>query len=272
MTEQEQHNEIRELLRKLDNVKASDDFEKKLNFKIIEEEHRRREEHVQRYGGGILDFFQQLLSGKSYPWLVPATGFVALLFVVLYFVYSSRINTDQIAANDSAVKKQEQIAQTSPPVELAQNETSETQKDLSKEKTVPEFITEGSTDSKPGTGRVEIVPQNKIDNVTPSESQPESKEAKEPVKNEISTATEETRVEEKQMLKAPEATETAVQPSSAESNADGLMKSESRTFTAPTIDETKKSRTDSARSALSKKLEKLNKKWLEEIEEKVNEK
>jgi len=33
LTEQEQHNEIRELLRKLDNVKASEDFEKKLNFK-----------------------------------------------------------------------------------------------------------------------------------------------------------------------------------------------------------------------------------------------
>ena len=272
MTEQEQHNEIRELLRKLDNVKASDDFEKKLNFKIIEEEHRRREEHVHRYGGGILDFFQQLLSGKSYPWLVPATGFVALLFVVLYFVYNSRVNTDQITANDSAVNRQEQTSQNVPPVDLAQNETSETQKDLTKEKTVPEFTTEGSTDSKPGNGRVESAPQKKIDNVTPSESQPESKEAKEPVKNDISTAIEETRVEEKQMQKAPEATETAVQPSAVESNADGMMKSESRTFTAPTIDETKKDKTDSTKSALSRKLEKLNKKWLEEIEEKVNEK
>jgi hypothetical protein len=271
LTEQEQHNEIRELLRKLDNVKASDDFEKKLNFKIIEEEHRRREEHVHRYGGGILDFFQQLLSGKSYPWLVPATGFVALLFVVLYFVYDSRVNTDQIAISDSAVNRQEQTSQNVPPVDLSQNETSETPKDLSKEKTVPEFTTEGSTDSKPGIGRVENAPK-KIDNVTSKESQLESKEAREPVKNEISTATQETRVEEKQMLKAPEATETGVQPSSAESNADGMMKSESRTFSAPTIDETKKSRTDSARAVLSKKLEKLNKKWLEEIEEKVNEK
>ena len=272
MTEQEQHNEIRELLRKLDNVKASDDFEKKLNFKIIEEEHRRREEHVHRYGGGILDFFQQLLSGKSYPWLVPATGFVALLFVVLYFVYDSRVNTDQITASDSAVNRQEQTSQNTPPLDLAQNETSETQKDQSKEKSVPEFTTEGSTDSKPGNGRVESAPQKKIDNVTPSESQFESKEAREPVKNDISTATAETKVEEKQMLKAPEANESAVQPYSAESNADGMMKSESRTFTAPTIDETKMSRTDSARSALTKKLEKLNKKWLEEIEEKVNEK
>jgi len=190
----------------------------------------------------------------------------------LYFVYDSRVNTDQITASDSAVNRQEQTSQNTPPLDLAQNETSETQKDQSKEKSVPEFTTEGSTDSKPGTGRVENAPQKKIDNVTPSESQPESKEAKEPVKNEKSIATEETRVEEKQMLKAPEATETAVQPSAVESNADGMMKSESRTFTAPTIDETKKSKTDSARSALTKKLEKLNKKWLEEIEEKVNEK
>jgi len=124
LTEQEQHNEIRELLRKLDNVKV----------KIIEEEHRRREEHVHRYGGGILDFFQQLLSGKSYPWLVPATGFVALLFVVLYFVYDSRVNTDQITASDSAVNRQEQTSQNTPPLDLAQNETSETQKDQSKQK------------------------------------------------------------------------------------------------------------------------------------------
>jgi hypothetical protein len=272
LTEQEQHNEIRELLRKLDNVKASDDFEKKLNFKIIEEEHRRREEHVHRYGGGIIDFFQQLLSGKSYPWLVPATGFVALLFVVLYFVYNSRINTDQITANDSAVNRQEQTSQNAPPLDLAQNETSETQKDQSKEKSVPEFTTEGSTDSKPGTGRVENVPQNRADNVKTNEPQLESKETKEPVKNDISNATEELRVEEKQMQKAPEATETGVQPSSAENNADGMMKSESKTFTAPTIDETKKDKTDSAKSSLSKKLEKLNKKWLEEIEEKINDK
>ncbi len=269
MTEQEKHNEIRELLRRLDNVRASDDFEKKLSLRIVEEEHRRRDEHVHRYGSGILDFFHQLLSGKSNTWLVPATGFVVLLFFVFYMVYNSRFSTENMTKNEvSQMNTDSAITNMPAPVDLAQTENQNKLEENSNLKTVPEFQSEMSSKPESKQNRT-----GKSSDYIPEETKmaiPEpSIENKSAPKINEAVPESNTGYEKGEMPKKFDARE---ETAPVESDAEGMIQEKINTATTPEKRESTKSKTDSAKSSLRKKLEKLDKKWLEEIEEKVNDK
>ena len=271
MTEQEKHNEIRELLRSLDNVRASDDFEKKLSLRIVEEEHRRREEHVHRYGGGVIDFFQQLLSGKSNTWVVPATGFVMLLFFVFYMVYNSRFSSDNMTKNEASQMKSDSVISNVPtPIDLAQSESQIKQDEISNLKTVPEVHSEFSSKNESNqyrTGRSsDYISEEKMMSIP----EPELEIQSAPKINEAAPESN-TGFEKGQMPKKSDARE---ETAPVESDSEGMMQDKINTEIATEKLESAKvmNKSDSAKSALKRKLEKLDQKWLEEIEEKVNDK
>ncbi len=269
MTEQEKHNEIRELLRRLDNVRASDDFEKKLSLRIIEEEHRRREEHVHRYGGGILDFFQNLLSGKSNTWLVPATGFVVLLFFVFYMVYNSRFSSENMTKNETNLMNADSVnSNVLSQNDIAQTEIQSKPEDKPNLKTVPEVHSEMSSKPESKQNRNERTSDYKPEEKTLAIPEPEVEMKSSPKINEAIQEPN-TGYEKGEM---PKRFELKDETAPVESDAEGMVQEEINTATAPEKREPAKSKSDSARSALKKKLEKLDKKWLEEIEEKVNDK
>lgn len=263
MTEQERHSEIRNLLKNLESVRASSDFEKKLHLKIIEEERRRRTGHGGRRTG-IADFFQQILSGKSYPWLAPAAGFVVLLFFVLYYVYSTRIDDTQqkqatpetVVQKDSGTVSQD-IARIeempgdekskSPEVTITRPQT-ELRQELSSKPTESrrETVTSGPevTSTPDVTGSVPAIQNMKTERAD-QEQQEHKESAKEMPEEVMKQATEETQIETMQ------ARESDIQQM-PEAGIEKSMK-------------------DTAKKNASKKLDSLSRKWLEEIEVKVRE-
>lgn len=258
MTEHERHSEIRTLLKNLESVRASSDFEKKLHLKIIEEERRRRTGHAGKRSG-IADFFQQIVSGRSYPWLAPAAGFVVLLFFVLYYVYSSRIEDTQqdpqkqeSAVQRDAVNQDRDIAQSDPrtenenkkpneqPVVTAPNENNPDPKIQPKKPRSEPVTSEPEVTSSPVvTGSVPDIQRLNTDGAEQRESSVnETKD--EPV---MEAAVEEPATEKLQ----------------ARENDIQLMPE------AGTLKSTK----DTAKKNASRKLDSLSRKWLEEIEVKV---
>jgi hypothetical protein len=109
--EEEKYLEIREKLRNLPKVKASDDFFAKLQSKISEIEFTESAfvtdaapDH--RAEGG---FFQRLFDRRENPWLIPASGFALVLLVAGIFYFSS-VDRQQIAQETDT----ETLTQVSP--------------------------------------------------------------------------------------------------------------------------------------------------------------
>ncbi len=264
MTEQERHSEIRNLLKNLESVRASSDFEKKLHLKIIEEERRKRTGHAGRQTG-IADFFQQILSGRSYPWLAPAAGFVVLLFFVLYYVYSTRtVDTQQRQATPETVVQKDSGTVSQ---DIARTEDmSGDERSKSPEGTITSPKTESGQElsSKPHSYRPE--PQTSEKEETGSPDVTGSMPA---IQNMATDRADEKQQEQKESAKEmPE--EEVKEPAKEETQIETMQARESETQLMPKAG-MEKSIKDTAKKNASKKLDSLSRKWLEEIEVKVRE-
>lgn len=91
MQEEEKNTDIRELLRKLPLVKASDDFEERLFDKIsqIESSETIKDKIAKKNQPG---FFEKLFGSRRNPWLAPALGFTV---VAVFALYITLINRDK---------------------------------------------------------------------------------------------------------------------------------------------------------------------------------
>lgn len=108
MDNEEKYLDVRERLKNLEQIKASDDFEKKLHYKIIAIESEKRKEHIKKYDENRGGFLRNLFSNRQYPWLIPAVGVTALIFFIFYITYLGK-NTPE--NNISSTQKTEQSEQ-----------------------------------------------------------------------------------------------------------------------------------------------------------------
>lgn len=105
MENDEKYLDIRDKLRRLEPVKASDDFVHKLHLKIVEMEAEKRHEHAERFDKEKGGFLRNLFANRQYPWLIPAAGFTVVLFFVFYITYLNKNILDQSPNTASTEQK-----------------------------------------------------------------------------------------------------------------------------------------------------------------------
>jgi hypothetical protein len=200
--EEEKYLEIREKLRNLPKVKASDDFFAKLQSKISEIESTESAfvtdaapDH--RAEGG---FFQRLFDRRENPWLIPASGFALVLLVAGIFYFSSADRQQIVQETDT-----ETLAQVAPEDNsVTGTDANEELKQMKTESVPPESIAENTQEAAD-----ERTLSDQVAPVAPTESsvQPESRTRPE-VKMEVETAIEnEEKIRENFQTSAMEKTE-----------------------------------------------------------------
>ncbi|MCB0720688.1 MAG: hypothetical protein KDC42_00185 [Ignavibacteriae bacterium] len=118
MTEKEKHLDIREKLRNLPSMKASDDFVMKLQRRInLAEAQPSTQIHKQHQEKLESGFFAKLFGAGKNAWLVPAMGVTAVVFLVFIWVYVVNQNGVNTSSGD---KTQTTISQNE---EQKQNES-----------------------------------------------------------------------------------------------------------------------------------------------------
>ena len=111
MSEKEKYLDIREKLKSLPRVEASDDFVNQLQAKIniIEAEKQSNsihKENIEKLEGG---FFAKLFGQSTNPWLVPAFGVTAVIALVFVWVFVISNNNTSEDMTSSGEKTGEQI-------------------------------------------------------------------------------------------------------------------------------------------------------------------
>ena len=110
MDNEEKYLDIRDKLKNLEQVKASDNFVHNLHSKIVEIESEKRHEHEARFDKGKGGFLRNLFGNMQYPWLVPAAGFTVLIFFVFYITFLNK-NASENKQELLSTQKQETIEQ-----------------------------------------------------------------------------------------------------------------------------------------------------------------
>ncbi|HLT23568.1 MAG TPA: hypothetical protein VK004_00445 [Ignavibacteria bacterium] len=109
MNEKEQHLDIREKLRNLPAVQASDDFvmklQRRINLAEAQPSTQIHKEHKEKLEGG---FFAKLFGSGNNTWLVPAMGVTAVVFLVFIWTYVINQNNDTASGDN----QQQSITQT----------------------------------------------------------------------------------------------------------------------------------------------------------------
>jgi len=98
--EDEKYLDIREKIRNLPKITASDDFVTKLQHRIntLEADLVSTSIHHQNTEKLEKGFFSRFFGEKRNPWLVPAMGFTVLIFLILIVVYNYNISTNNETA------------------------------------------------------------------------------------------------------------------------------------------------------------------------------
>ncbi len=124
MDSEEKYLDIREKLKNLEPVKAGDDFVYRLHHKIVELEAGKRKEHLKKFDSVRGGFLRNLFANRQYPWLIPAAGFLVLIFFVFYITYLSKnssLNTEStLPSQKSEQEEKVQSAPSHPPSETNQ--------------------------------------------------------------------------------------------------------------------------------------------------------
>jgi hypothetical protein len=111
----EKYLDIRDKLKNLVQVKASDDFVHKLHHKIVALQAEKKKQHIKKYDESKGGFLRNLFSNRQYPWLIPAAGFTVLIFFVFYMTYLSKNTPETDTQNLSTQKSEQTVQQNSPP-------------------------------------------------------------------------------------------------------------------------------------------------------------
>lgn len=113
MDNEEKYIDIRNKLQNLEQVKAGDDFEKRLHLRIVELEAEKRQAHKKKYDEPQGGFLRNLFSNRQYPWFAPAIGFTVVLFFVFYITYLNKTSVDtskEMAATNQPVEQKDASA------------------------------------------------------------------------------------------------------------------------------------------------------------------
>jgi len=92
MNEEEKYKEIRDKLKKLPKIKASENFNIKLKQKInlAESKITGKELHKELTKKREDNLINKILGSTTRPWLIPAMSMIVIIFVILIFVYKTR--------------------------------------------------------------------------------------------------------------------------------------------------------------------------------------
>lgn len=114
MTEKEKHLDIREKLRNLPSVQASDDFvlklQRRINMADAQPSSQIHKQHQEKLEGG---FFARLFGPSKNAWMVPAMGVTAVVFLVFIWVFvinqnnvttTNQEDSQTMTSNDSETK------------------------------------------------------------------------------------------------------------------------------------------------------------------------
>jgi hypothetical protein len=107
MIEEEKYLEIREKLKNLPKLKASEGFTARLQSKILSieaEETVYQNQNLKRSEGG---FFQHIFGRQRNTWLIPASGFAVILIVAGIFYFSPGDDPVQLAGTQPETSEQE---------------------------------------------------------------------------------------------------------------------------------------------------------------------
>lgn len=154
MHEEEKHIEIREKLKNLPKIKASESFLNSLQRKInlLEAEKSGKsihKKHIEKIEGG---FFGRILGSQKNPWLIPAIGFTVVLFFVFTVVYIN-VKQNNLNITGEQTKEEKQLAsdESKTPTPESKKESTDTEKEILPGKEITEdfSVKEGYDDNSP---------------------------------------------------------------------------------------------------------------------------
>ncbi|MEO8209361.1 MAG: hypothetical protein ABI840_02280 [bacterium] len=124
MDSEEKYLDIREKLRNLEQVKASNNFIHNLHHKIVEVETEKRKMHFKKFDEGKGGFLRNLFANRQYPWLIPAVGFTVIIFFVLYMTFVSK-NASENNKEQLSTQKLDQPTENNSTMKIEPNENKE---------------------------------------------------------------------------------------------------------------------------------------------------
>jgi len=109
----EKYIDIAEKLKNLEKVEASNNFTHNLQAKIIEFESDKRKKHSKRNEETKGGFLRDLFGNFQYPWIIPAAGFTILIFFVFYITYQNK-NVLETNSDNKIIEKSQTENKTEP--------------------------------------------------------------------------------------------------------------------------------------------------------------
>ena len=153
MHEEEKHIEIRDKLKNLPKIKASENFlnslQKKINLLDAEKSgksiHKKYIENIER------GFFGKIFGSQRNPWLIPALGFTVVLFFIFTVVYIN-VNNNNLNITGEQTKDEKQLAtdesKTPPTLENKKESTDAEKEELPGKEITEDFSIKGGYDDK----------------------------------------------------------------------------------------------------------------------------
>ena len=125
MHEEEKHIEIRDKLKNLPKIKASENFLNSLQGKInlLDAEKSGKSIHKKHVENIEKGFFGKLLGSQRNPWLIPTIGFTVVLFFIFTVVYIN-VKQNNLNITGEQTKEEKQFA-----TEESKTPTPESKKD-----------------------------------------------------------------------------------------------------------------------------------------------
>ena len=181
MHEEEKHIEIREKLKNLPKIKASESFLNSLQRKInlLEAEKSSKsihKKHIENIEGG---FFGKILGSQRNPWLIPALGFTVVVFFIFTVVYIN-VKQNNLNITGEQTKEEKQLAtdESKTPTPESKKESTDTEKkELPGKEIAEDFsVKEEYDDNSPVTTKRGLTERDGYREVLPKSVDKESKE------------------------------------------------------------------------------------------------
>ena len=181
MHEEEKHIEIRDKLKNLPKIKASENFlnslQRKINILDAEKSgksiHKKHIENIER------GFFGKIFGNKRNPWLIPAIGFTVVLFFVFTVVYIN-VKQNNLNITGEQTKEEKQLAtdESKTPTPENKKESTDIEKEELPGKEIAEdfSIKEGYEDKSPALTKRGLTERDAYLEESPKGVDEESKE------------------------------------------------------------------------------------------------
>lgn len=152
MHEEEKHIEIRDKLKNLPKIKASENFLNSLQGKInlLDAEKSGKSIHKKHVENIEKGFFGKLLGSQRNPWLIPTIGFTVVLFFIFTVVYINvKQNNLNITGEQTKEEKQFATEESKTPTPESKKESTDAEKEeLPGKEIAKDFSIKGGYDYK----------------------------------------------------------------------------------------------------------------------------